>query len=289
MQELLTIAVLGSAIGVLVAVETVSFSIIFNTTHTFHVAHAAVMTISGYLAYAFLDQMHIPVWAGVILSVVVGAVVGVTIDKTLYRWLRVRGASGMIIFMASVGLVTVVEGGVAIIWGPGDLSFSTLPSNAVYVGSVGVSPANVAMYFGLILILALVAFTVRTRSGRMLRASGDSLEAARLLGMRTSAIYALAFALGSGLIALVGFVIGWYEGLSPSMGLAVVLLAAAGTIIGGRHGLLPGAIVGFLIGLVQVAVGISIGTAWQDAIVYGLLLVVIVAKPSGLFGNSLRL
>lgn len=280
---------LGSAIGVLVAVETVSFAIIFNTTHTFHVAHAAVMTISGYLAYAFLDQMDFPIWTGLISSVVIGIAVGVVIDKTLYKWLRARGASGMIIFMASVGLVTVVEGGVAIIWGPGDLSFSTLPSNAVYVGSVAVSPANIVMYFGLVLIFALVVFTVRTRSGRMLRASGDSLEAAQLLGMRISVIYALAFALGSGLVALIGFVIGWYEGLSPSMGLTVVLLAAAGTIIGGRHGLLPGAIVGFFIGLVQVAVGISIGTAWQDAIVYGLLLVVIVVRPSGLFGNSLRL
>lgn len=280
---------LGSAIGVLVAVETVSFAVIFNTTHTFHVAHAAVMTISGYLSYAFLEQMHLSLWLGLILSVIVGALVGVIIDKSLYDWLRSRKANGMIIFMASVGLLTVVEGGVAIIWGPGDLSFSTLPSNAVYVGSVAVSPANLVMYLGLIVVLGVVAFTVRTRLGRMLRASGDSLEAAQLLGIRTSVIYSVAFALGSGLVALVGFVIGWYEGLSPSMGLAVVLLAAAGTIIGGRHGLLPGAIVGFFIGLIQVAVGISIGTAWQDAIVYGILLIVIVARPSGLFGNSLRL
>lgn len=280
---------LGSAIGVLVAVETVSFAVIFNTTHTFHVAHAAVMTISGYLSYVFLEQMHLPLWLGLILSVIVGALVGVIIDKSLYDWLRSRKANSMIIFMASVGLLTVVEGGVAIIWGPGDLSFSTLPSNAVYVGSVAVSPANLVMYLGLIVVLGVVAFTVRTRLGRMLRASGDSLEAAQLLGIRTSVIYSVAFALGSGLVALVGFVIGWYEGLSPSMGLAVVLLAAAGTIIGGRHGLLPGAIVGFFIGLIQVAVGISIGTAWQDAIVYGILLIVIVARPSGLFGNSLRL
>lgn len=285
----MTIAVLGSAVGVLVAVETVSFAIIFNTTHTFHVAHAAVMTISGYVAYSLIEQAHFPLWLGLILSVIAGAVAGIVIDRSLYSWLRSRGASGMIIFMASVGLVTVVEGAVAIIWGPGDLSFSSLPNNAVYVGSVAVSPANLAMYAGLILIFAVVAFTVRTRSGRMLRAAGDSLEAAKLLGLRTEVIYVFAFAIGSALIALVGFILGWYEGLSPSMGLSVVFLAAAGTIIGGRYGLLPGAIIGFVVGLAQVAVGISIGTTWQDAVVYGVLLVVIVSRPSGLFGNSLRL
>ena len=285
----MTIAVLGSAIGILVAVETVSFAIIFNTTHTFHVAHAAVMTIAGYVAYAFMDQAHLSVWLSVMLSVLIAIAVGILIDRSLYVWLRRNGASGMIIFMASVGLVTVVEGAVAIIWGPGDLSYASLPSRAVYIGSVGVSPANIVMYSGIIFILALVLYTVRTRPGRTLRAAGDSLEAVNLLGLRTDIIYMLAFGIGSGLVALVGFILGWYEGLSPSMGLSVVLLAAAATIIGGRYGLLPGAIIGFVIGLAQVAVGILIGTTWQDAIVYGILLVVIVARPSGLFGTSLRL
>jgi branched-subunit amino acid ABC-type transport system permease component len=285
---LLNLAAAGVTLGSMYALLAVSFALIYNVTHVFHLAHAATFTLGAYLVYWFSASLGMPLVAAFVISVVATSAVGVGMEVGLYRPLRRARAPHMILFLASVGLLIVFEGLIGLAFGTASLTFATLPFESVSLGSVTVTSPNVAMLFSWPLIGLLIVYLLRARDGRLLRAVGDDERVATALGIPVDRMFTLSFALGSAFAVPAAVLYGWAQGLVPVMGLNAILIASAAVIIGGRHGLLPGAIVALVLGTVQSLLVAFVPTGWQDAMIFALLLAALLLRPQGVFGSVLQ-
>jgi branched-subunit amino acid ABC-type transport system permease component len=285
---LLNLAAAGLTLGSMYALLAVSFALIYNVTHVFHLAHGATFALGAYLVYWFSASLGWPLLAALAISLVITAAVGVAMEVGLYRPLRRAGATHMILFLASVGLLIVVQGLLGLTFGTATLSFATLPFESVPFGPITVTSPNVAMLLSWPLIVLVIVYLLRARDGRLLRAVGDDQRVSTSLGIPVDRMFSLSFALGSGLVVPAAVLYGWSQGLVPVMGLNAILIASAAVIIGGRYGLLPGAIVALVLGTVQSLLVAFVPTGWQDAMIFALLLAALLVRPQGVFGYSLR-
>jgi branched-chain amino acid transport system permease protein len=288
LELLLNLGAVGLTVGSLYALIAVSFALIFNVTHVFHLAHGATFAVGAYLIYLFAAMVGLPFLVAIGASLLCTAGFGVAIELGLYRPLRRAAAPPTILFLASVGILIVVEGLLGLVFGTQALSFETLPFQPVVLGPVTLTTANVGMLASWPLIAAVLVYLGRSRHGRFLRAVGDSEPVASSLGIPLDRVFVLSFGLGSALAVPAALLYGWSQGLVPVMGLNGILIGSAAVIIGGRHGLLPGALVALVIGTVQAVLVAFIPTGWQDGIIFSLLLAALLVRPEGIFGYALR-
>lgn len=282
MHNVIELGLLGVATGSMYALIAVSFGIIFNVTHIFHLAHGAVLVVGGYLVFALVSDAHLPALAGIVVACAATAAVGVAMEVLVYRVLRRRGASHGILFLASVGILIVLEGAVGLAFGPDVRTFHFLPSSPVKLGSFTIPLANAVMPAAWLLVLGTVVYVQRFRGGRLLRAIADSPTIANLLGADTNRGFVLSFALGSGLAVPAVVLYGWGQGISPAMGLSAILVGSAAVLLVGRRGLLAAALCALAIGLLQSEVVNFLSGSWADALVFGVIALAVAVRPEKL-------
>jgi branched-subunit amino acid ABC-type transport system permease component len=287
-QLLVSLLLLGLTVGSMYALFAVSLGIILNVTHIFHLAHGAVITVAAYLIYVLSGPGHWPLWLSLPVVMAAAAALGIGMEVGVYRPLRRSGAPSIALFLSSVGLLTVVEGLMGIIFGPGVVPLSFLPLRPVHIGGATLTTANAAMVLAWVFVVAVIVYVVRWPSGRFLRAVGDTPHVASLVGIDLDSSYILSFGLGSVLAVPATLLFAWYQGLTPDMGLQTLFIAAAAVVIGGRRGLLPGAISGILLGMIQALALLLLPSGWQNAVVFTVLLIMILVRPQGVFGQGLR-
>ena len=283
----LNLAVIGLTVGSMYALLAVSFAIIFNVTHVFHLAHGATFTLGAYSVYWLSAVAGLPFVAAIVGGVLLAAGFGLLVEVSLYRPLRRAQSPPMILFLTSVGVLIVVEGLTGLVFGTQPLNFKSLPLEPVVVGPLTLPTANLAMPASWLIVALVVLFLLHSRSGKFLRAVGDSPRVALALGISLDLAFGLSFALGSGLAVFAAVLYGWYQSLTPLMGLNAILIGSAGVIIGGRHGVLPGAIVALALGVLQAVLVAFVPTGWQEGTTFALLLVALLLRPQGIFGYSL--
>lgn len=285
---LVNLAAIGVTVGSMYALIAVSFALIFNVTHVFHFAHGALFTIGAYVTYLMASGLGLPFVAALAVALVATALLGVGVEMWLYRPLRQANATFLIFFLTSVGLLIVTEGVIGITFGPQALSFAALPLSPISLGPVTFTTANLAMLGSWLLIGGAVAYLHLTRTGRFLRAMGDSPRVATTLGLPQGPLFLLSFALGSAMAVPAGVLYGWFQGVTPVMGLNAILISSTAVIIGGRHGLLPGALTALALGVVQALLVAFVPTGWEQGIAFALLVVALLLRPQGIFGYALR-
>lgn len=284
---LVNLAVVGLTVGSMYALLAVSFAIIFNVTHIFHLAHGATFTLGAYVIYWLSSRVGVPFPAAIVLGLAVAAAFGIVTELILYRPLRQANSSPMILFLASVGALIVIEGFIGLAFGTQVLTFNALPLRPVSVGPLVVPSANVFMPASWLVIALTVLYLVRSRGGKLLRAVGDAPRVATSLGLSIDLMFVLSFGLGSALAVLSALLYGWSQGLTPLMGLNAILIGSAAVIIGGRHGVLPGAVVALALGALQSILVAFVPTGWQDATTFAVLLIALLIRPQGIFGYAL--
>ena len=290
MDLVLQLLATGLVVGSLYALCALGWGLIYGTTLHFHVAHGAVFTLAAYFAYAGQKWLGLPLPAACLLAVAAAALTGLLIDLLLYQRLEARGAVRTTVFIASLGLLGVVENLVALVFGPDPLRLDvgTLGA-AVEIGPVFVTRLHlITIALAIAGYLALTAFLRFTRAGRAVRAVGSSPEMARTVGIDLGRIQLLTYALGSAVSAPAGILIAMDVGAEPYRGTAFVLLASVAVIMGGI-GSIPGAMLGgIFIGLLENLGVWQIPSQWQSAISFGVFLVFIVIRPRGFFGRRVQ-
>ena len=285
---LLNLAVIGVTVGSMYALIAASFALIYNITGIFHLAHGGVFTVGAYLLYVLTAWLGVPVALAVIAAALLVAFFGAAIEAWVYRPLRRGGASEVILFLSSVGVLIVVEGVVGLLFGTEVRTLEAVPLRPLRLGPITVTTVHAAMLGSWLLIAAMIAWMASSGPGRFLRAIGDAPQVGILLGLPYDRLMLLSFALGSALTAPAALLFVAYRGLSPYMGLSALLIAASAVLIGGRHGLLPGVITAVGLGVLQSIVVAFVETGWEEGIAFLLLLVVLVTRPRGIFGYGLR-
>src|SRR5665213_3372114 len=215
----------GLGLGGIYAMIAIGFSIIFNVTKTFHFAHGGVYLWTAYVIAFFLGKGS-PLWFALALGLVVAVTLGTGMEMFIYRPMRRRGASGLSLFVASLGLLIFLQNLIQIVFGV-DLQQVTLPylQASVHFGSVVMLTAAVLQFVVAVIIVLGVSSLLRwTSLGYRMRAVASNIDMAALVGISPTRVYVLAFAVGSGLIVPAAYLNSVTSGLDPSVGETLMLI-----------------------------------------------------------------
>jgi branched-chain amino acid transport system permease protein len=281
----------GLVEGSAYALLALGFALIFGASRIFHVAHGSVYAVAGYLLYALVTLARLPFLLAFGLTVALAAGLGVAIEMWIYRPLGRRGASHILILMASIGtlifldnLVEAVFGGDNKTVGVGGALQQAVPLGPVvftYLQLVGLGVAVACL-------LGLNWLRRRTDAGRALRAVTINPAMARIVGIDIGRVRVLAFGLGSALAAVSAAMGAVDVGVEPGRGLSVVLVAAIAVLVGGVDTFTGAALGGLLLGLAMNLGVWRVGAEWREALAFGVMLAFILVRPTGLAGRRLE-
>jgi branched-chain amino acid transport system permease protein len=285
LELLAQLTVNGLVSGSLFALLAISFGVILATTKTFHFAHGVVYTSAAFAAYAAREGLGLPLWAATLAGVVTAALLGVSIEVVIYQPLRRLSASPLTVLIASLGVLIIVENVMAILFSTDAKVISGFPSRVIIAGGVAFTLLHlVTVVVAWVLFAALWLYLHRTKAGKAMRAVASRPEMADVVGIDTRAVFIRAFAIGSALAAPAAILFTLDKGATPDMGVTAVLMASIAVIVGGMGSVSGAALGGLLIGVARNWAVWVMPSEWQTAIAFGILVVVILFRPTGLLG-----
>ena len=275
----------GLQTGSVYALVALGYSMVYGIILLLNFAHGDIIMIGAYTAFYAMTAFHLHPIFSVVLAVITSTLLGVVIEKVAYTPLR--SAPRLSLLITAIGISFLLENGAQLLFGADTKSMDTLVPGNVTFGPVTVSyTAILTIIVAVIAMVALTLLVQKTKLGKAMRAVSEDMGAAQLMGISLNKTISFTFAVGSAL-AGIGSVLYLcaYSQASPTMGSMLGLKAFVAAVLGGI-GAIPGAMVGgFAIGLLEAlvaAVGLSV---WKDAVVFAILIVVLLVKPSGIMGH----
>ncbi len=277
----------GLASGAAYVLLALGFAVIYNATREFHIAHAGAFTAAGYAGRA-VHERGLGLAGALVVAAVAAALYGWFVNTAVYAPLRRLRATGLQLFVASLGFVTVFSAAIEIAFGPENLGWSG-SGRILSIGAVRLPVAFAVLV--LLTLAAVVAVRIvmkRTIRGYELRAVSANLELSEGTGIRVGAAFAFAYVLGSVLVAPAAVIIGMDAGTNPYRGLQLALIGIVATLIGGI-GSYDGAVLTALAMALVESLGLLVSSSeWTRILLYGLFLGVLLVRPHGLLGAAHR-
>ena len=281
----------GLKIGSVYSLVALGYTMVYGIIRLINFAHGDFIMVGSYvlmLTIPFILACGLPAWLAVVPAILVCVAVGVIVEKAAYKPVREKG-NNMTALITAIAMSLLLENGSQAIFGA---DYQTVPTviqiPTLALGGLKIDGATIlTVLLGLVIMVALQLFVTYTKQGKAMRAVSEDKEASILMGINVNSTITLTFAIGS-LMYCVS-----YPQVSPMMGAMLGLKAFVAAVLGGI-GSIPGAMVGGLvIGVVESLTKAYIGTitagvitsAFSDAIVFGILIIVLLVKPSGLMGE----
>ena len=294
LKNLIEQTINGLQTGSIYALIALGYTMVYGIVKLINFAHGDILMIGAYLTFIAVSN-GMPLIIAIILSIIFCAVLGVIIDFFAYRPLR--NAPKISALITAIGMSFLLESVALIIFGatpkvidqkyiPGFLS----DSKKLNLGVVQISMLTIfVIVVTIICMVALNLFITKTKLGKATRAVSQDTGAAQLMGINVNKTIAITFAIGSGLGALGGALYAIvYPQIEPYMGMLPGLKAFIAAVFGGI-GSIPGAMVGgYVLGLLEAYVKGSFLTTWANPIVFGILILILIFKPNGLFGKNMK-
>jgi branched-chain amino acid transport system permease protein len=268
--------------------------LLFNFAHgdIFMVgAYIGFFVATGVIALVTLTSVVLPGWLILVLTILVAmfltSFVGIAVERIGYRPLRNAPRASAAITGLMIGII--LETGNLALLGAERLSFPTLIETVTYqVSGVFITNKKIMIVVvALLLMLALHQFIQRTKWGMAMRATAYDFVVVPLMGVPLNNIAALTFALGSGLAAAAGILFSVaFPVLDPYMGITFGWKAFVAAILGGRGSILGAAVAGFMLGFIEIFVAAFLPSTFRDLIAYSIILLILVFRPHGLFGEA---
>jgi branched-chain amino acid transport system permease protein len=278
----------GVFIGSIYALLGLSFATIFATTKIWHFAQGAVYTLGAYTILAS-TMAGVPFALATAIGVVAAALLGIASMTLLYRPLQRRGASSLVMVMASLGVMIVSDNLLVLGFGPSGHSIDVALPPSLLLGPVLVTGGQMAApVAAAVIVAAYLLFLFRSANGQRMRALIDNEELLLLNGVDTARLKIVAFAAGSALLpCAAALLVASSAGISPYIGIHAVLTGAMAMFFGGVDSIEGAAAAGFLLGLLESLAAFALPTEWQTAVTYAAVLLFLMIRPTGLFGRSL--
>jgi len=279
----------GLIAGSIYALVALGFGLIYSTTRFFHFAHGAVYAVGAYLTYAGW-LWGLSLYIAIPLAVIGTSALGALLDIAVYRPLRKKGASSLILLLASLGLFIVIQNLISLIFGD---DTKTIRSGAVTEGlpifDARITPIQITIIAVSVPLLALCSvFMRRTKIGKVMRAVANDPELARVVGIESDQIVLFTFVLGSALAAIAAILISLDTDMTPMMGFYALLMGVVAVIAGGVGSIPGSALGGLLVGMAQHLGVWKISTQWQDTIVFLILIFFLLFRPQGFLGKAVK-
>jgi branched-chain amino acid transport system permease protein len=280
-QELLN----GLVVGSLYALVALGLALIYGTMQVPNFAHGHLYMLGAYVAFFGVTVAHIGYWPSMLLAIVVLALVGIVLERLVFRPLS--NAPEVNTIIAAVGVLFFLQT-LAQVWFGGDYRVFPSPYDRVvhFAGLVATQQQLIIIVAAAVLMVALFWFLKRTLTGATIEAVAQNRAGAALVGIDTNRVSMMVFGISAGLAAAGATLIASISLISPSMGFTVILKAFAIIVLGGM-GSVPGAIIGaYILAFAESFAGTYISSNYQDAIAFGVLVLILTFKPTGLFAKG---
>jgi amino acid/amide ABC transporter membrane protein 1, HAAT family (TC 3.A.1.4.-) len=292
MVDFLVNLVNGLSLGSVYAIIALGYTMVYGIAKMLNFAHGDVIMVGAYASYVALRSMNLPPLVAVLFAMVVCTLLGMTIEKAAYKPLR--QATSLSVLITAIGVSYFLQNMAQLIWGatpvnfPGD--FITLPSLSLLDGKLPIEGTTLlTLVAGAVIMIGLSLFISRTKIGKAMRAVSEDRGAAELMGINVNRTISITFAIGSALAAIAGVLL-WAKvfKLEPTTGALPGIKAFTAAVLGGI-GSIPGAMLGgILLGIIEIFGRAYISTALSDAIVFSVLIIVLLVRPTGLLGKPVR-
>lgn len=282
----------GLSLGSLYALIAIGYTMVYGILRLINFAHGDIFMIGAYCAFFFVAIFHLPWFLSALLAIGLTALVGMSVERIAYRPIRnaprislLITALGMSLFIENLGLVTVGAR-------PKAFARPEIMAKVVKIGPAAVSAVSIWVpVLSVLLLLALIYIVYRTKPGMAMRAVSTDIETTRLMGADVDKIIAFTFALGSALAAAGGIM--WackYPQINPLMGIYPGWKAFTAAVVGGIGNITGAMLGGLLIGMVEIMTVAFFPdlSGYRDGIIFALLLIFLLIKPTGILGESLK-
>ncbi len=277
----------GVSLGSIYAIIALGYTMVYGIAKMLNFAHGDIIMVGAFMCYFATGNFGLHPLVGVLLAVVVCTALGITIERLAYKPLR--QAPSLAVLITAIGVSYLLQNGAQILWGADTKTFTPLVSGSIHLadGALNISyVAILAVVCCLVVMISLTLFTGKTKLGKAMRACSEDKGAAQLMGINVDSTISMTFAIGSALAAVAGALMcSAYPVLSPTTGSLPGIRAFTAAVFGGI-GSIPGAFLGgILLGVIETFAKAYISTDLSDAVVFAVLIVVLLVKPSGLLGK----
>lgn len=286
----------GLSVGSIYALIALGYTMVYGIIKLINFAHGDVFMVGAFAGLYIakgLEQYNLPpvvvFLIALVFSMAFSAILGMVIERIAYRPLR--NASRISILITAVGVSFLLENGGIFIVGPQPKGFPEIIAKKQFeILGLQIDSNQIMILLITVLLMVVLQYIVqKTKTGKAMRAVSFDMEAARLMGINVDRTISSTFAIGSALAAAAGVIFGMtYNSVDPLMGMLPGLKAFVAAVLGGI-GSIPGALVGgLLLGTVETGVS-SVGySMWRDGVAFAVLILILIFKPSGLFGKNIR-
>ena len=289
MQFIISVLLSGIAVGGQYALIAIGYTMVYGILRLINFAHGDVFMVAGLMGIYF--SATLPLYIALPLVLVMTVVLGFLIERLAYKPLRQAGPLAVLI--TAIGVSYLLQNLALLIFGADAKSFVpviNVPSLELFGGQLTIKGVTIVTILACIVIMVgLQLFVKKTKPGRAMQAVSEDRDAAQLMGVNVNATISLTFAIGSGLAAIAGLLLcSAYPTLTPYTGAMPGIKAFVAAVFGGI-GSIPGAMVGgILLGVIEIFSKAYISSQVADAIVFAVLIIVLLVKPSGLFGKNIQ-
>ena len=293
MVNFLSSLVNGISLGSVYAIIALGYTMVYGIAKMLNFAHGDVIMIGAYIAFTVIFNLQLPAAVAVLAAVVVCTLLGVFIERLAYKPLR--QATSLAVLITAIGMSYLLQNIALLIpiWGPNPKSFPsivTIPAISLFGGRMKITgEAIVTILACIVIMIALTLFTNKTKMGKAMRCVSEDKGAAELMGINVNMTISLTFAIGSALAAIAGVLLcSTYPTLQPTTGSMPGIKAFTAAVFGGI-GSIPGAMIGgLLLGVIEILGKAYISTELGDALVFAVLIVILLVKPTGLLGKQIH-
>lgn len=288
-MDFLSNLISGLSLGSIYALIALGYTMVYGIAKMLNFAHGDVIMVAGFVIYTLMNSLGVHPIAAVLISVVVCTVLGVTIEKIAYKPLR--KATPLAVLITAIGVSYFLQNLALLIFGSDTKMFtSVVKVPQLKLGEITITGETIVTIIACIIIMVcLTLFIKKTKAGQAMLAVSEDKDAAELMGINVNATISLTFAIGSGLAAVAGALLcSQYTSLTPYTGAMPGIKAFVAAVFGGI-GSIPGALIGgLLLGVIENLSKAYISSQMADAIVFSVLIIVLLVKPTGILGKKIN-
>lgn len=280
------------SLGCVYALFALGFTLVFGVLRVINLSHGAIFMIGSYAALLLIQHFAVPLWLAFIGAMIISGIIGALIDVIVLKPLRARNATHLGPMIATIGVTIILTSLAQGLFGVNTQRFpdGTIPNGSLTFGAVHVTAIQIVIIVTSFILMLILLFMMRkTQVGRALRAIAESPKAAYLLGINVEWLFMMtsfaAAALGGAAGVLVGLS---FNAITPFMGQPMLHKGIAVIILGGMGDIRGALIGGLFLGFAEVMTVAYISSDLRDAVAFGLLFLILLVKPSGMFGKVLE-
>ena len=290
-MQILQYLINGISIGSVYAIIALGYTMVYGIAKMLNFAHGDVIMVGAYISFCVTNYLGLPTVVSIVAAMAVCTILGIVIEGLAYKPLR--GTPSLAVLITAIGVSYFLQNAAQLIWGTAPKNFTsvvTMQPIMLFGGKVVITGEVIlTVVVSAIVMVGLTLFTGKTRTGKAMRAVSEDRDAAQLMGINVNRTISTTFAIGSALAAVAGVLLcSTIPTLQPTTGSMPGIRAFTAAVLGGI-GSMPGAMLGgVLLGIIETFCKKYISTDFSDAIVFGVLILILLLKPTGLMGKQVQ-